>query len=1044
MKKILPIIFVLLIVIGLVGAYRYQMKSIDSIHIAIAGPISGKGESIGRYLVQGIELYLKQVNENGGINGNEVVLDIYDDQNNAEIAKEKALEIARDNRAIAVIGHYFSSCSIVAGKVYQKNKIPAITPGSTNIKVTKDNNFYFRTVFNDQLQGRFLAHYSKKILKKDIVSIIYDDDSYGRYLAQIFETTSKKLGVKIAFKRKFSTDKNNIDSNIGEIFKDFQNKITQDKTDMGLIFLATHATEGVKLVRLIKDAGIQNPVMTPDAFASESFQRGFSKFPNEITNPDYYTNGIFTTTPLIFDTANAQAQYFKESYIETYGENPDWRAAFAYDSTMILIHAIKTSGITGKKEKLDKERVILRTYLSTLTSPKNALKGVTGLNYFDKNGDSVRPVSVGIYKNGNIISTSTQLNVISDIEYIPDLQDALLNERIISIDDKPMYKTNVIYTGVKINETFDLDIENLSYSIDFFLWFRFHGNIDPQNIEFLDAIDPIELANPVEEKLSDDVNYLKYHVRGRFKADYLPLRHTFKQHILGVSFRHKKFSRNNLIYVPDILGMRMSSQESMLSRLKKEKVLRPVYGWSMNRIVFFQDIIKVDSTGDPDYLHISGGVVDYSRFNAGIRIIKNQLSMRGGLPPELSDNLVVIECFILILICILSNKTKLKIFPRSILLMQALITFLILLSLEISVVNHFADRVISYHISLIMRFFDILWWLIPAYFVTLAMNTFLWIPLEEQTGRKIPDIARLFFVVVVYMLACFGIVAFIFDQKINGLLATSGMIAMIVGLAIQINISNVFSGIAINIERPFRTGDWVKIGSFDEGKVVDITWRSTLIETRNDCILNIPNSTVSESDIQNFHYPNEIYRSWFRVHIDHTHTPGRIKKILLDALLSTERVLKEPEPTVRFMELSDWSADYLVSYSSKNYGYKIVTNEEVWISVWTHLNRAGIKPAIQMREIRMFEGIKERGEKAITPGILLEEVDIFSSFSDENKLFLSKKMRLMHFRAGETIIKQGDEGDSLFVIGEGVVGVWIELEDGGQIEIVRLGAGNFF
>jgi branched-chain amino acid transport system substrate-binding protein len=118
---------------------------------------------------------------------------------------------------------------------------------------------------------------------------------------------------------------------------------------------------------------------------------------------------------------------------------------------------------------------------------------------------------------------------------------------------------------------------------------------------------------------------------------------------------------------------------------------------------------------------------------------------------------------------------------------------------------------------------------------------------------------------------------------------------MIIGLAIQVNISNVFSGIAINLERPFRVGDWVKIGTLDEGKVIDITWRTTRIQTRNMIILSIPNSKASESPIQNFGSKEDITEFWFTIHIDPNVNTKRVQKILLDALLSAEGVLKNLE-----------------------------------------------------------------------------------------------------------------------------------------------------
>jgi len=129
----------------------------------------------------------------------------------------------------------------------------------------------------------------------------------------------------------------------------------------------------------------------------------------------------------------------------------------------------------------------------------------------------------------------------------------------------------------------------------------------------------------------------------------------------------------------------------------------------------------------------------------------------------------------------------------------------------------------------------------------------------------------------------------VFEKPITSLLATSGVVTIVIGLAIQMNLSNIFSGIALNIDRSLRIGDWVKIGDFDEGKVVNINWRVTQIKTRRDYILSIPNSTISTSNIHNFSYPDAQYWLLVRVPIEHQHDPRKVEEILLKAVLSVEQ-----------------------------------------------------------------------------------------------------------------------------------------------------------
>ena len=195
------------------GTFAYGAK--ESIHIAF---VMGEIDSTNRSSLLGAKLYIDMINRQGGLDGKKIVLDVFDDQNSEEKAREKALEIVKQDRAVAVIGHAWSSCSISGGEVYKENKIPAISPVSTNINVTKNNAWYFRTVFDDNLQGRFLANYTKMVLKQNQIHIIHEDLPYGAYLAEVLETTANDLGLEVRSKLAFDTK----EKELNNIYKKIQ------------------------------------------------------------------------------------------------------------------------------------------------------------------------------------------------------------------------------------------------------------------------------------------------------------------------------------------------------------------------------------------------------------------------------------------------------------------------------------------------------------------------------------------------------------------------------------------------------------------------------------------------------------------------------------------------------------------------------------------------------------------------------------------------------------------------------------------------------
>ena len=1036
MKKFLITTTILLVIfITFLKIYTYKISHVQKLHIALAGPLTGSGELIGKSLLRGVNLYFDDINGKCINKRKQIAIDIYDDKNETELAKKVASEIVKRNRAVAVIGHWYSSCSYAAGMIYKKNLIPAITPGSTNVKVTAFNEWYFRAVFNDNLQGSFLATYARQVLNHESASIIHDDSDYGSYLATVFEASAHKLGLEINYNKEISSDKTLENCEALSITEKIKQLNEKSKNRPGIIFLAMRVMQGVKIVKAIKEAKLPNTIITPDAFASNTFANSFNKYNIEQEKPGYYTNEIYTSTHIIFDTSNEKAQQFKKDYLNQYGELPDWIAAFAYDTSMILHKAIVKSNPSYSKIDIKSERIKIKNSLKSFNSHDNAVSGITGLTYFNNKGDSLKPISIGIYKNNNIISALTQLQ-----EFNNNLNVLSKNNSSKSCTNS-INKTQIVYTGTKINEISEINREKNQCLIDFFLWFRFKGDIDISNIVFLNSVDIIDMKNPVEKKIKHDLTYLSYRIKAYFKLNYLPNQNAFMRDIAGFSFYHKNFTRDKLIFVIDVLGMGLINGKTFDSVLANDTNIVDK-AWSIDKALIYQTIKKKETFGDPDHLNDTN--IDFSVINIAARLKKNEFSVRGSIPANYANSMMIISFGLIFFILIIIKRFKSKYLS---LISWICLVFLICLSflaLEEIIASGLIKENNIYHLRYLQIAFDIIWWFIPATIVNSLIKKLVWQPLARKTKRKIPNIVERFVVLLVYLLAIVGIIAFVFDQKITSLLATSGVIAMIIGLAIQINISNIFSGIAINMERPFHIGDWIKCGDVAEGKVIDITWRTTRLKTRDDCVISIPNSIASESVIHNFHYPDDKYRIWFHVHIDANHSPDRVRKILLDAVLSARTVLKKPSPVVRFVGLTEWAADYLVAFSAKDYSDKIINMEDVWSRVWTHLYRAGIMPAIQRQEVHMFKGIKERGKDANQPLSILKEVEIFANISDTARTMLGKLMKLYSYNKGSTIVTQGQAGDSLFIIVEGVVEVRVKVSEDKEIEVDRMGAGTFF
>jgi len=1018
-----------------------QKKNPSNIHLALVAPLTGESSSSGKAYLDGVRMMIDQINDQGGVNGNQIVLDIYDDQNNHQLAVKQAQKIAQKTSAVGVIGHHYSSCSIAGGAIYEQYGIPAISPTSTNIQVTQNNPWYFRVTFHDNYQARFLANYAAKILQKKQFVLISESQAYGAYITEIFEQKIKRLQCVVQKKYTFNTQNQSIGQQLQEIVQSLhQNHFSEENT---LFFIASHVPEGIQLIKMIREKNMNHVILLPDAFAGQSFVRKILALPSEKYNPGAYTHNIFVACPFIYDIANKSAQIFKQEYIERFHDAPDWRAAFAYDAAKMMIHAIEKCHISGNNDIIKKERKAIRDCLLSMNNREKGINGLTGRIWFDKNGDAAKPLTIATFYQQNFVSAFTQLNVSNRSYSKTILKKKLADQSIVDIDGQYMDCKHIIYTGINVNAIEEVDFRNQTHLLDFYIWFKYRGHIDVIDLQFLNARCPVEFGDPIQKEIINGEYYEMYHVVGKFALNTSDMFVEAGHNMLGFSFRHAKKTANNLVYVSDIIGMNDITDRSMIKHLNQTMPMVFHSGYFVQNLIYFSDIVYKNIFGNPKYLtDFKNGGVAFSCYNFFICINEKKVSFRR-ISWNYYLNLVLsITSVLVTLIMIIMLKSFVIKHPRMSWLFQAILGFVLLISSEPLLIRLCSDSENLSFFSTIKLTYDLLWWIVPATLINLAIKRFIWVPLEQKTNRNIPKIVTNSVIFFVYLMTVFGIIAYVFDQKLTSLLATSGVLAMIIGLAIQVNITNIFSGIVINVEQPFRIGDWIEIDQKFKGKVIDITWRTTRILTHQGSILCFPNSYTSESPINNYCYPDK--HVWVKViiHVNPTYSPEKIKKICMDAMLSIDGLVKDAEPLIRF-QLSDWSADYILLFCINDYEKKMQYKSEVYERIWIHLNRIGIEPAIQRQEVHMFKGVKDRGEEALNPLSILNEIDIFKAFTDEIKHNLSQKMHEHLFQPDDIIIQQGDQGDSLFIIVEGSVSVRITIDEK-QIEVDRMGASSFF
>lgn len=339
--------------------------------------------------------------------------------------------------------------------------------------------------------------------------------------------------------------------------------------------------------------------------------------------------------------------------------------------------------------------------------------------------------------------------------------------------------------------------------------------------------------------------------------------------------------------------------------------------------------------------------------------------------------------------------------------------------------------------------YDTAWWVSLAWLAVAVLNVVLWRWLfpgaRQPGGRKlVADLVSGF----VYIAAFFAILSFAFDQEISGVLATSGVVAIVIGLALQTSLGEIVSGLFMSVEAPYHAGDWITIDDKIEGQVVETNWRATRIKVRTGDIVIVPNSTVARAQIVNHYFPDRQHAAHVDVTVDARSPPDRVVTVLTAAALASPALRHETPPRVVVRELAQASITYRVTFTVDDFADAPALRSEVASRIWHHLAWAGIR--LEGPPQATPGTAETAGERSTALERALARVGLLAPLSPEERAELAGRFRTQRIKAGSVVVQQGAGGDSLFLISEGVLVVRRRLESGLEAEVNRLGPGDYF
>lgn len=355
-------------------------------------------------------------------------------------------------------------------------------------------------------------------------------------------------------------------------------------------------------------------------------------------------------------------------------------------------------------------------------------------------------------------------------------------------------------------------------------------------------------------------------------------------------------------------------------------------------------------------------------------------------------------------------------------------------------ISRLGVEVISYALACMV-------WFIIAWLVNGLIDIFLWDKLfRGRLKINVPSLIKDIVVIFVYFSVILCIATYVFDGSINGFLAASGLLGLVLGLAAKNLIADLFNGLALNFDHPFARGELLTLqGPTHLGtlKVIDTTWRTTRFETENNDILVVPNSKLGSMVITNLS-KNSQGKFHIMVNVQANVPTKRALMLLESALKSSTGVLTSPEPLALIRGIKNNAIIYRLSY---------------WLEP-SEILPSQVKHNISMNILRLFnlagftlfkemffpsKAIEAHLAEPIPPTLFLPRISLFEKLTAPEIDTLAKSLIIHRYSKGSLVVELGAKGESLFIVVEGLLTILVKPSSGADfIQVGHLTSAEYF
>lgn len=322
------IFFAFIAGVMVVFSLLYATPGHCKIAIAVAGPTTGPGAQYGKLFKMGAEAAAYEINKKGGVNGEEIVIQMYDDKNNPTEAANVAQKISTDKNVVAVAGHFTSSATHAAIPIYQRNGIPILVVTATDPSITKQgNSFVFRICLTQEVEGTAVAKWLVGKLGKKKIGAIYMNTDYGKAHFANFSKMAVALGGKIAVEERYQP---------GTV--DFTSILIKIK-DAGVeaMEIGTYYNDAALIAKQTRKMGIKVPIAVS----------GAAKTPGLMELGGKATEGIYSTQLPAGPRREQAVKTVKQLTGLKVIPAPDF-AFTCYDAVHYIAEAVRIAGSTNR------------------------------------------------------------------------------------------------------------------------------------------------------------------------------------------------------------------------------------------------------------------------------------------------------------------------------------------------------------------------------------------------------------------------------------------------------------------------------------------------------------------------------------------------------------------------------------------------------------------------------------------------------------------------------------------------------------------------